>query len=111
MNKFLPSLAILSFNTLASTVCYTDTIGNTHCRDEGGVVKAIPSSRSNPIDNSHTLSIQSPSITHTTDNVGVTRDSDGNKWKTDTIGNTRGVDNSGKVTTCYRDTIGVLRCK
>lgn len=112
--KTLLLLTLTTFSSLASETCYTDTFGNTRCKSEGKVVTEYKStSRNDVVDNSHILGVKSTTEgdINRVDTTGTTRDVEGNKWKTNTIGNTHGVTKDGEKIVCHRDTIGVLRCK
>lgn len=112
--KTLLLLTLTTFSSLAAQTCYTDTFGNTRCKSDNNVVTEYKStSPNNVVDNSHILGVKSAinDRANKVDTTGTVRDVDGNKWKTDTIGNTHGVTKDGEKIVCHRDTIGVLRCK
>lgn len=116
MKTLLLLLTLTTLPSVAAQTCYTDTFGNTRCKSDSNVVTEYkPASRNNVVDNSHILGVEyttsGNSHTNKVDTTGTVRDVDGNKWKTDTIGNTHGVTKDGEKIVCHRDTIGVLRCK
>ena len=112
--KTLLLLTLTTLPSVAAQTCYTDTFGNTRCKSDSNVVTEYKStSRNTVVDNSHIHGVESVMNDHANkvDTTGTTSDADGNKWKTDTIGNTHGVTKEGDKVVCHRDTIGVLRCK